>query len=503
MKTLACLKYFVIGGVVILIITALPSCYNRNRLKADETLLSHTINSEEEKKILILKERMRLLKNNGASAGIKFQGERISDNPHPPVSLDILQSRELVRPVKLSQISQEIQYVHLVHPIDSSFVKDDAQLVFTPNYIYAKTHQGIACFDRIGRYIQQICENKGDIVKHNALNGSFIDIVSSASMQTYYGNVGNINAIGDKLFYQYRDYSKNVSQLIVFQPDQFLPSLQVCASVEANQGKIHLGQPVRSFVMTNKYIDLFPLDEQTYGEISGKLANRSVHNILTIHTLNGDTTCAFTDYDPVINYTNTVGRGVEDGDPYYLNSRFHYRPRFNDTIFRVELPNKLIPEYVIGFGNRGIPSTLEGIDAKYKLTDKFVHSQIIDSDRYIFIEYTQDFTCPNTAAKGTLKYNRCIYFKKSGELIHIMKDAKPVQPEENVWPTSPNMGLLNDLDQGLDFWPDGITEDGIAYMQITDGELKKKIQESVIRSKKLNEIAKLGKANGLIIILVK
>ncbi|MFA6482963.1 MAG: DUF4933 domain-containing protein [Bacteroidales bacterium] len=503
MKPLACLKYFVISGVVLLLITGLPSCYDRNRLKTDESVLSEKIIAEEKQKALHLEENKKEIKASTVSPGIKFQGKRIYDQSFPPVLLDIIKSRESVKQIKLSQIGREIQYVRLAHPADSTYFMFGCHLVFTPNYIYAQTQKSIACFNRSGGFIQEICQNKVEPADFKTSSGVSMVVVRRTTMEQYYGNVGNIQAVGDKLFYQYRDYPNNIGQLITFEPDQYLPSLPNPVPGTETVENFHLGQPVRAFEATDRILNFYPFNDQTYGDIRDKMASKTAHNILTIHSLNGDTTCAFTDYDPIINYTNTVGRGAEAADSYTLNGSFHYRPRFNDTIFRLELPDKLIPKYLISYGGRGISSSMEGIDPRYSLADKFVNSTFVESQNHIFIEYTQDYSCPNTARKGTLKYNRCIYFKQTGDLVHIQKDGVPKPIAEMAWPMNHALRIVNDIDQGVDFWPDGITPEGIPYEQLLLLQLKSRIEESGSTSQLLKELVSRANPYEYLIITVK
>ncbi|HBB91344.1 MAG TPA: hypothetical protein DC042_06415 [Bacteroidales bacterium] len=496
-------KIPVMGIVLLILFFVSTACQHRNRLHTDESVLGEKILAEEEQKAILLEENKRTIKPSTVSAGIKFKGRRVSDPSHPPVLLDIIQSRESVRQIKLSQIGQDIQYVKLAHPADSTYFMLGCHLVFTPNYIYAQTQKSIVCFDRTGQFLQEICQNKVEPADFKTSGGVSMVVVRRSTMDQYYGNVGNIQAVGDKLFYQYRDYPNNTGQLITFEPDLYLPSLPNPVPGTETVENFHLGQPVRTFNASERILNFYPIDDQTYGDIRDKMASKTVHNILTIHSVNGDTTCAFTDYDPIINYTNTVGRGTEAADRYTLNGSFHYRPRFNDTIFRLELPDKLIPKYVIGYGGRGISSSMEGIDPRYSLADKFVNGTFVESQSHIFIEYTQDYSCPNTANKGTLKYNRCIYFKNTGDLVHIQKDEAAGPVKEMTWPMNHAQRILNDLDQGVDFWPDGITPEGIPYEQLAMAQLIKRIEESGSTNQRLKEMVSRANPYEYLIITVK
>jgi hypothetical protein len=63
--------------------------------------------------------------------------------------------------------------------------------------------------------------------------------------------------------------------------------------------------------------------------------------------------------------------------------------------------------------------------------------------------------------------------------------------------------ILNDLDQGVDFWPDGITPEGIPYEQLAMAQLIKRIEESGSTNQRLKELVSRANPNEYLIITVK
>ncbi len=69
---------------------------------------------------------------------------------------------------------------------------------------------------------------------------------------------------------------------------------------------------------------------------------------------------------------------------YRLNGHLHFRQSFNDTIYRFESLNRVKPLYVIDFGKKKIASSMEGINPKYDLTDKYVVNNILETNKFVF-----------------------------------------------------------------------------------------------------------------------
>ena len=198
-------------------------------------------------------------------------------------------------------------------------------------------------------------------------------------------------------------------------------------------------------------------------------------DFIDVVSASGDTLCRFKDFDLIRNFAKTTYRGVDAGDIYYQNGTLHLRQAFNDTIYQLNLPNSLVPKYILDFGNLGIKSAFEGVDPDVGLQDKLVHESFLETDRYLFVTYTKDYDCPNTARNGTLKYSRVIYDKKIKELIPVYLDEEPCMPGKKLsWPSAPEINIENDLDDFPFLWPDRVTEKGEPYVRFTPKSLSEK-----------------------------
>ena len=135
-------------------------------------------------------------------------------------------------------------------------------------------------------------------------------------------------------------------------------------------------------------------------------------------------------------------------------------------------PNKLSPKYVLDFGEKGIQSTMEGIDSKMSLANKYYPSEFVETESYVFIVYTMNVPNPGNARKGTVFYNACVFDKETGELFHLYIDKLPFLPKGKNWPKNPLGYLANNYDNGPTFWPKGVTSGGNPFMWFKGLDLK-------------------------------
>jgi hypothetical protein len=158
----------------------------------------------------------------------------------------------------------------------------------------------------------------------------------------------------------------------------------------------------------------------------------------------GDTICQFTDFDRIKNFSSNVYRTPTDLASYYYKGQLTIKQEYNDTIFRLISPDRLLPVYLIDFGNFKV-SCNDGLNPHIDLSNKFLLYSLYESDDFLFVRYTQNNSSVNNIKKNAVKFYNAIFNKKEGKLIHL--------PEFSNTPR----GLINDLDGGMPFWPDYVT----------------------------------------------
>jgi len=464
-----------------------------NRMKNNEKALVKQILTEEEQlaqQATIRTERDKQLADSIAKLpkGFRFKENRSVDPQRPPAVIDIAGTRTNPQKIKLSQLFSKIEYIRLEQDPDSGVFNLGFDILVSPNHIYKSSRVGsIYQFDLKGHFIQTVCKgnlqftcDKGMVMISGEQEGLF-----EGARGTYWN--------GDKLCYQYenRPAGKKYLMTIDDQADGEAPSVQLPGSVESKT-QINGKGEITAYLKQKPSGRSNPPYLLSHSTMA--LANRpnpygSPANFIDVISTSGDTLCEFKNNDPIKNFSKSVSRGVDDGDTYYFNGILHLRQAFNDTIYQLIPPNRLIPKYVIGFGELGIKSANQGVDPDFSLKDKLVFQSLLETNRYLFITYSKDYSCPNTAKKGTLKFSRLIYDKKNKNLMPIYLDEVPFIPEGKMaWPSAPNLNIENDLD-GIPFkWPDLLTANCKPFSIITGEDLLKlKNQNLAIKNSRKND----------------
>lgn len=450
--------------LVVLVITVI-SC-GRNRLRTDEKALVNQILTEEEQlaqQEAARAEREKQLADSIAKLpkGFRFKEDRKVDPNNPPTVIDIIGSRSKTpQKIKLSQLFDKIKYIKLGPLPDSSFYDlstgIQAGVLVSDQYIYGYSTNGIIQYDQEGKFIKYICKNESYSTKVNG-----ITMVSQEDWNRFVGS-SQPKLLNNKLFYRYEDRPAGFASMMEYSESSDPINASLPVQENTNKTIKGLGKEITKLKarkqMTER-LEFVPLGSTFVGSTPKGKSLRGEKTILTITSNTGDTVCTFADKDPIKNFSRPVYRGVDDGNSYHSNGVFHLRQAFNDTIYQLVPPSRLIPKYILEFGSMGIQSANEGIDPNLSLKDKLVPQSFIETSRYLFITYSKDYDCPNTAKQGTLKYSRLIYDKKNKNLIPIYLDEKPFLSEGGnmAWPSAPDVNIENDLDAMPFKWPEAVT----------------------------------------------
>jgi hypothetical protein len=455
-------KYVLILAAIIV----LGAC-QRNKLKTDEKALAKQILIEEEQRAHVAElraEREKQLADSLAKLpkGFRFPEIRTAEPANPFVSINIIGNRSNPQNIKLSQLFSRIEYIRLDQLPDTTVFHMVNGYIVAPDHIYLTTRTGnIFQFDRTGRYIRPICTGNLQFTKTNG--GMMVPNVSAKMFEGAKGAYWN----GHSLFYQYENLPAGKSYMVAFNDQEMFTGagIQLPGSAEKKNLINGAGTILSEF---NKDPSVFSqptaylIGNNTIAFTQrGKSVERKTDFVSVVSTT-GDTLCKFKDHDPIINFTKSAFRGADNGDAYYLNGVLHLRQAFNDTVYQMVPPNRLVPKYILDFGEEGIKSAMEGIDPGVSLHDKLVPHAYLESGRFLFITYTKDYDCPNTAKSGSLKYSRLIYDKQKRTITTIYIDELAFLPEgSGTWPQAPEKNIENDLD-GLPFkWPTMVTAEGL------------------------------------------
>lgn len=467
-----------------------------NKLKTDEKALSQKILTEEEQlaqQEAARAEREKQLADSIAKLpkGFRFKENRKVDSNNPPVVIDIIGSRaQTSQPLKLSQLFSKIEYVKLEQLQDTSELTLGASYIIAPNHIYMTTRRGsIFQYNNDGRFIKTVCTGN---LQYTEYKGSMA--VTKDQADQFEGAQGT-HWNGNQICYLYENLPGQKAYLMAVDDNitNDLSGVNVPGSGENTFNRINGSGKIVSEIKKTKKQYYFPtpylLGGNTYAFTQEIKRVEYVESFINILSVSGDTLCKFPDHDPIRNFSKSVSRGTDGGNSYYLNGTLFLRQSFNDTIYQLIPPNRLLPTYILNFGNLGIQSAQEGIDPGVSLKEKLMPQTFLETNRYIFITYSKDYDCPNTAKSGTLKYSRLIFDKKNKSLISVYQDEAPFFPKGKItWHSAPDLNIENDLDKVPFYWPTSVTANGRPYTIMSGDELLKlKIENLPVKNIKKND----------------
>lgn len=468
--------------VLILALGLFASC-GKNRLKTDEKALTKQILTEEEQlahEAGLRAEREKQLADSIAKLpkGFRFKEEREASLQNPPVVINIAENLENMADLKLSDVATDIQYIRLEPVPDTDHPRNiKYKYYLMDNYLVALNIYGTHLFTKDGKYIRSIVKNQLSGVEYNEKN----NYLMFWNDYTLVGGGTSVWARGNTLFYL---YSNNITgQQVIMEYDcskeqtllntGFNPENPSAInglgeiSIDLKHGNTtpppprkHQGMWSASPEGLYEQSGIFSPDRNTYiARLHGK-------NMLGILGNQGDTLAIFSKHEQLKNYTKELMRGTDSGTQYEKGGNLFFRSNFNDTIFQVVPPNKLLPVYVLNLGKYKV-SMQEGVDPDASLEGKIIPMDWADSKNYIFLTFTKDsYDCPNTRKNKSVKIYHAL-FSKSSQQLQIVK-ANPVDYDAPV--------LLNDIDGGYPVWP-------LSYQIGSKGEIMLSLKGSDLKSK--------------------
>lgn len=488
--------------VLILLFSLLGSCQS-NKLKTDEKKMVNKILSEEEKLALEEENRLeeeKLLTDSLAKLpkGFRFKEIRSVDLQNPPVVIDIANSFDSIKEIKLSNVASNIEYIRMQAIPDSTIPQDiKFKYYLMNNYIVASNLYGIHLYSKKGVYIQPIVKNQLTGIKIES-NKNRVSVLCGE--YTHKGGRNNVWARGNHLFYNYcnsmtgqnliMDFDCSIQHVSVnsqFDPENpnAITGLgKVCMDVNHGINKPEKplypkGMIISSIDNFDKEFDVFNPDINTY------ITKLDDDKMLGILGAKGDTLASFRKLEQVKNYTKRLMRGIDDGTQYEKGGKFFLRTDFNDTIFQVIPPNYLQPKYVLNLGQYKV-NKQEGVDPDVSLKGKIIPISFADAKNYIFLTFAKDnHVCAKNIRNKSLKLYHALYSKVEHKLHFVKSDPTDYYSEL----------LVNDLDGGVSVWAEShmINKNGEIMVSLKGEELKNYVNSTLY----LNASASLEKKEQL------
>ena len=229
------------------------------------------------------------------------------------------------------------------------------------------------------------------------------------------------------------------------------------------------GGPPEGFFLRKS---VFKLDQHSYA-----LPTHRDDIMMIILNNQGDTLSTFTKFEKLKNYTNPLQRSPDYGTQYEHNGKLYFRSEFNDTVFEVIPPNRLLPVYVLKLGTYKT-SLQEGVDPDFNLSGKIIPGQWAETNDFIFMTFTKDnYDCQFTRKKKSVKIYYAIYSKLNHQLSVINGDPFDYSPEI----------IKNNFDGGIPVWP-------LSYMVGNNGEMLISLKGKQLIDRVKTEQFKVSKA---------
>jgi hypothetical protein len=481
-------------------LTILSSC-RHNRLKTSEKKLSDEIFAQEKAK----KEAETSEHNNESMnihSGILRKKEiRSIDTKRPPIKLNLLEANKNTRDFKLSDLASSVSYIKLETPPDTMLIYDpsynraslissikvaDGQIIFQGLF-------GITRFNMQGKYQETIWKNERGI----NMGGQGVGWKPSS----FFGVMPNtpISILNGNIFYTFTNGNNGIGQFMKYKPES-----SINISIQSQNEMPGLGSARGDTLLitrqqTNERFDwIYGVGSDTWAGINSKWKAGKNGSLLVTYNSNGDTICQFTDFDRIVNFNKSSYKHSIDFTNYYYDGLLTIKQEYNDTVFRLIPPNRLLPTYIIDLGEAKV-DYMEGLDPNSDLSEKFMLYSMHETNDFILIRYSQNNDSPNNRKKNSVKFFNVLFDKKQMKLYH--QTGFSSEPE----------GIINDIDGGVPFWPDYITPQG-EMIKLVSGKMIKdyinspRFKESTISEETRKKQISIGtelKPSDMVLIYVK
>ncbi len=465
--------------IILLITVTCTACTLRNNINRNEQKLAAQIKIEEEEKL----DEAALNQNQSAipdslPLGFQFREDRSVDPMNPPVIIDFTKDIPM-RKMKLSDIAKKITYIRLQVPGDSLFLSTNfgGYVSFTNDNIILNNNFGIHRFSPTGEYIEPIVNSS---IKNRKSNRKFL--FGYFHIDAYRGAWGNhVSTAGNRIFYKFSDYPNKKVSLFQHElkPGEKTMNFKGVQEI-SDDGSFTKGELVTSGKvarlsgtpgLASTQIDA--VTANCYAGISRGLKAYDNGVMLATFNLNGDTLCKFIQFDTLETpITSRLIRSISTIESWHYKGLYTFKRAFNDTIFRLIPPNRIVPAYVLNFGKHKI-SGEDWYHYNGGLNGKIKPETIRETDNFLFMKYRN--YSPTSKKLGDEHY--ALFDKNSNKLFELdfsdeFKNKTYDGPfKDSNWAA----GFENDIDGGLPFWPKQNTPEGQLAISINPSTLKKRI----------------------------
>jgi len=490
-----------ITAFLLILLFSIASCHS-NRLKTDEKELAKellkTISAKSEN------ESDSKLSESGKERTKVFRKKEVRkiDPDNPPIRIDIPGLQSNTREFKLSDIASSIRYVKLQTPPDTALLYDhffyrpdlDSKIRSDGEQIIFEGLFGLTRFNMQGEYQETIWKNETGIKflgsSSVAFGGAdFFGVTFSTPVSLSNGNLYFTFHDGPAGISHVMKYNSGTNKILSSKPQSEIPGPGII--------------PGETLLTTKKNYQerfewIYGTSPDTWAGVNNKFNAGTTGSLMVTYNNNGDTLCQFTDFERIENFSFTTWRKSVDLTSYYFNGLLTIKQEYNDTLFRLIPPDRLLPIYIIDFGKYKL-NFKDGLNPNFDLSAKLMLNSLSETNDYLFIRYTQNNDGLNNRKKNSVKFYNALFNKKESKLYNL--PGFTLTPE----------GLENDLDGGMPFWPEFITPQGEMMKLVSGSVIKDYVNSAEFKKAKIsaeNRQKQISMASGLkptdmIVIVVK
>ena len=420
--------------------------------------------------------RKRIITSDSIAAGVKYVSEKIIDKNNPPKVLDYSLSRQGSIGLDISQYASSVEYVRFRHPAaDSSgrFFRNfgihysyergassgnfsSMVILMDEGYIIGDILSGLYHYDLSGNIIDTIVVNN---FPYKFDKGYFNDTVIHVKYADIHGFISGGQNIGSEVIYNFRDTS---SKTTTYWYD--LNHKMITMERHYKDGENVFYPNVLNDSITYDLSAAFLRDDAVFLRVFDKI---------------GDTLALFKDitHERLRPKGNT--NSPESPVVYNFGGKLHIRASYNDTVYVMEAPNRLVAKYVINLGERRVDPQTGMMGNK---SEKLLPQRWMETDDFILFTYSQNIDVPNTRNNNQVQYYYTIFDKKSGK-IHTI-DSGGRYPDEFI--------VSNPINGGVPFYFSGLyySDRKGAYHVVYD----KRGLKQLLNDKNVNNLPQIQRA---------
>lgn len=193
-------------------------------------------------------------------------------------------------------------------------------------------------------------------------------------------------------------------------------------------GKVIKKRPLEASAVTM-------LNAETIVSYEYDVLNREREGFMYTFNIKGDTLCDFTNYNQLPVSTPKTYSNPQELHIYHYDDILTIWQPYNDTVFRMTSPHKLVPVYTVAHGDRkmDLETALYG-----KKDDKLIPGLWLETPDFVYISCSEGDDSPNSRRSGNVKFYYAVYDKKNGEMFNLSQSCFP---EEVIFNNSISDGI--------------------------------------------------------------